>query len=265
MYCKRQRPKQLCSTAKSMKSGECKAEGCILTARIRWAASARCADWTGRSKAPLWRLWLRHPSILGVWQSSIAAGAAFLAEFCGFIFLWNRTERSACHVDSRHRGGRPCLRRPAQGKSGTFLRGISNRIAVENADTVSCRLDQCRAVLSDGSQRPPGGGWFVLQLPAPGDYPVANRRKSGAKATVYTPLPRATIWGPIPAPFRDSFALSSYCLRFFIFCEAADIISCNKDRAVFEIEAATKPGNPLFGGEPGRASGTDNRCPTLGC
>lgn len=117
--------------------------------------------------------------------------------------------------------------------------------------------------LMEASGRP--GGWFVLQLPAPGDYPVANRRKSGAKATVYTPLPRATIWGPIPAPFQDSFALSSYCLRFFIFCEAADIISCNKDRAVFEIEAATKPGNPLFGGEPGRASGTDNRCPTLGC
>lgn len=184
MCCKRQRPKQLCSTAKSMKSGGCKAEGCILTARIRWAASARGADWTGWSKAPLGLLWLRHPGILGVWQSSIAAGAAFLAEFCGFIFLWNRTERSACHVDSRHRGGRPCLRRPAQGKCGTFLPGISNRIAVENADTVSCRLDQCRAVLSDGSQRPPGGSGLFCSCPrwattpSPTEEKAARRQRS---------------------------------------------------------------------------------------
>ena len=215
MCCKRQRPKQLCSTAKSMKSGGCKAEGCILTARIRWAASARGADWTGWSKAPLGLLWLRHPGILGVWQSSIAAGAAFLAEFCGFIFLWNRAGRSACHVDSRHCGGRPCLRRPAQGKCGTFLPGASNRIAAENADTVSCRLDQCRAVLSDGSQRPPGG-LVCLAVARAGRLPRRQQKKRRREGNgLHTAAPRHHM-GPYTSPI-SGFVCALFLLSALLY------------------------------------------------
>ena len=57
--------------------------------------------------------------------------------------------------------------------------------------------------------------WFVLQLPAPDDYPSANKRKGGAKATVSTPLPCATMRGPYTSP-RFAGA-SKYMLTF---CQA---------------------------------------------
>ena len=52
--------------------------------------------------------------------------------------------------------------------------------------------------LMEANGRP--GAWFVLQLPAPDDYPSASKRKGGAKATASTPLPRATMWGPYTSP-----------------------------------------------------------------
>lgn len=70
---------------------------------------------------------------------------------------------------------------------------------------------QCFLVEANG--RP--GAWFVLQLPAPDDYPAANKRKGGAKATASTPLPRATMLGPYTSPrFADA---SKYMLAF---CQA---------------------------------------------
>lgn len=57
--------------------------------------------------------------------------------------------------------------------------------------------------------------WFALQLPAPDDYPSANKRKGGAKATAPTPLPRATMLGPYTSP-RFAGA-SKYMLAF---CQA---------------------------------------------
>ena len=59
------------------------------------------------------------------------------------------------------------------------------------------------------------GAWFVLQLPAPDDYPSANKRKGGAKATASTPLPRATMWGPYTSPHFAG--ASKYMLTF---CQA---------------------------------------------
>ena len=59
------------------------------------------------------------------------------------------------------------------------------------------------------------GAWFVLQLPGPDDYTAANKRKGGAKATVSTPLPRATMLGPYTSP-RFAGA-SKYMLAF---CQA---------------------------------------------
>lgn len=67
--------------------------------------------------------------------------------------------------------------------------------------------------LMEANGRP--GAWFVLQLPAPDDYPAANKRKGSAKATVSTPLPRATMWGPYTSP-RFAGA-SKYMLTF---CQA---------------------------------------------
>ena len=67
--------------------------------------------------------------------------------------------------------------------------------------------------LMEANGRP--GAWFVLQLPAPDDYPSANKRKGGAKATASTPLPRATMWGPYTSP-RFAGA-SKYMLTF---CQA---------------------------------------------
>lgn len=55
---------------------------------------------------------------------------------------------------------------------------------------------QCFLMESNG--RPEA--WFVLQLPAPKDYPAANKRKGGARATASTPLPRATLLGPYTSP-----------------------------------------------------------------
>ena len=55
---------------------------------------------------------------------------------------------------------------------------------------------QCFLMESNG--RP--GAWFVLQLPAPGDYSAANKRKGGAKATASAPLPCATMRGPHADP-----------------------------------------------------------------
>ena len=57
--------------------------------------------------------------------------------------------------------------------------------------------------------------WFVLQLPAPDAYPAATKRKGGAKATVSTPLPRATMWGPYTSPHFAG--ASKYMLTF---CQA---------------------------------------------
>ena len=70
---------------------------------------------------------------------------------------------------------------------------------------------QCFLMESNG--RP--GAWFVLQLPASDDYPAANKRKGGAKATVSTPLPCATMRGPYTSP-RFAGA-SKYMLTF---CQA---------------------------------------------
>ena len=70
---------------------------------------------------------------------------------------------------------------------------------------------QCFLMETNG--RP--GAWFVLQLPAPDDYPSANKRKGGAKATVSTPLPCATLRGPYTSP-RFAGA-SKYMLTF---CQA---------------------------------------------
>lgn len=70
---------------------------------------------------------------------------------------------------------------------------------------------QCFLLESNG--RP--GAWFVLQLPAPGDYTAANRRKGGAKATASTPLPRATMRGPYTDPH---FAGASK--HMLAFCQA---------------------------------------------
>ena len=52
--------------------------------------------------------------------------------------------------------------------------------------------------LMEANGRP--GAWFVLQLPAPDDYPAANKRKGGAKATAPTPLPAPPCWALIQAP-----------------------------------------------------------------
>ena len=60
------------------------------------------------------------------------------------------------------------------------------------------------------------GAWFVLQLPAPDNYPSANKRKGGAKATASTPLPRATMLGPYTSP-RFAGA-SKYMLAFCKAC-----------------------------------------------
>ena len=70
---------------------------------------------------------------------------------------------------------------------------------------------QCFLVESNGHPR----AWFVLQLPASDDYPAANKRKGGAKATASTPLPRATMLGPYTSP-RFAGA-SKYMLAF---CQA---------------------------------------------
>ena len=71
---------------------------------------------------------------------------------------------------------------------------------------------QCFLMETNG--RP--GAWFVLQLPAPDDYPAANKRKGGAKATASTPLPRATMLGPYTSP-RFAGA-SKYMLTFCKAC-----------------------------------------------
>lgn len=68
--------------------------------------------------------------------------------------------------------------------------------------------------LMEANGRP--GAWFVLQLPAPDDYPAANKRKGGAKATASTPLPRATMRGPYTSP-RFAGA-SKYMLAFCKAC-----------------------------------------------
>ena len=70
---------------------------------------------------------------------------------------------------------------------------------------------QCFLIEANG--RP--GAWFVLQLPAPDDYPAANKRKGGAKATASTPLPRATMRGPYTDPHFSG--ASKYMLTF---CQA---------------------------------------------
>ena len=68
--------------------------------------------------------------------------------------------------------------------------------------------------LMEANGRP--GAWFVLQLPAPDDYPSANKRTGGAKATVSTPLPCATLRGPYTSP-RFAGA-SKYMLTFCKAC-----------------------------------------------
>ena len=67
--------------------------------------------------------------------------------------------------------------------------------------------------LMEANGRP--GAWFVLQIPAPDEYPAANKQKGGAKATASTPLPRATMLGPYTSPH---FAGASKYM--FAFCKA---------------------------------------------
>ena len=74
-------------------------------------------------------------------------------------------------------------------------------------------LSAGQCFLMEANGRP--GAWFVLQLPASDDYPAANKRKGGAKATASTPLPRATMLGPYTSP-RFAGA-SKYMLAF---CQA---------------------------------------------
>lgn len=59
------------------------------------------------------------------------------------------------------------------------------------------------------------GAWFVLQLPASDDYPAANKRKGGAKATASTPSPCATMRRPYTSPHFAG--ASKYMLTF---CQA---------------------------------------------
>lgn len=68
--------------------------------------------------------------------------------------------------------------------------------------------------LMEANGRP--GAWFVLQLPAPDAYTAVSKRKGGAKATVSTPLPRATMLGPYTSP-RFAGA-SKYMLAFCKAC-----------------------------------------------
>ena len=63
--------------------------------------------------------------------------------------------------------------------------------------------------LMEANGRP--GAWFVLQLPAPDDYPSANKRKGGAKATASTPLPCATMLGPYTSPRGASKYMLAFC------------------------------------------------------
>ena len=70
---------------------------------------------------------------------------------------------------------------------------------------------QCFLMESNGRPR----AWFVLQLPAPDAYPVATKRKGGARATASTPLPRATMLGPYASP---RFAGASK--HMLAFCQA---------------------------------------------
>ena len=67
--------------------------------------------------------------------------------------------------------------------------------------------------LMEANGRP--SAWFVLQLPAPDAYPVATKRKGGARATASTPLPRATMLGPYASP---RFAGASK--HMLAFCQA---------------------------------------------
>lgn len=67
--------------------------------------------------------------------------------------------------------------------------------------------------LMEANGRP--GAWFVLQIPAPDEYPAPNKRKGGAKATASTPLPCATLRGPYTSPHFAG--ASKYMLAF---CQA---------------------------------------------
>lgn len=67
--------------------------------------------------------------------------------------------------------------------------------------------------LMEANGRP--GAWFVLQIPAPDEYPAPNKRKGGAKATASTPLPCATMLGPYTSPHFAG--ASKYMLAF---CQA---------------------------------------------
>ena len=75
-------------------------------------------------------------------------------------------------------------------------------------------LSAGQCFLMEANGRP--GAWFVLQLPASDDYPAANKRKGGAKATAFAPLPRATMLGPYTSP-RFAGA-SKYMLAFCKAC-----------------------------------------------
>ena len=70
---------------------------------------------------------------------------------------------------------------------------------------------QCFLMESNG--RPVA--WFVLQLPAPENYPAATKQKGGARATTSTPLPHATMSGPYTDPH---FAGASN--HMLAFCQA---------------------------------------------
>ena len=68
--------------------------------------------------------------------------------------------------------------------------------------------------LMEANGRP--GAWFVLQIPAPDEYPAANKQKGGAKATASTPLPRATMLGPYTS--RHFAGASGHMLAFCKAC-----------------------------------------------
>lgn len=91
---------------------------------------------------------------------------------------------------------------------------------------------QCFLMETNG--RP--GAWFVLQLPAPDDYTDANKRKGGAKATVSTPLPCATLRGPYTSPpFCGCFQIHAHLLQSLLY-------------AVGHRGAAGRPAQPVPSG-----------------
>ena len=81
-----------------------------------------------------------------------------------------------------------------------------------NADPIPRQLDRRGTVLlMETNGRP--SAWFVLQLPAPDDYPSANKRKGGAKATVsHAAALRHLARSLYKPPFRRGFQVHAHLL-----------------------------------------------------